>query len=153
MKSSPTTHPERGAAILEGTLILLAVFAVVFSIWEAGRLMNVQQCVTNGAREGARYAVAPLAQNLCTETTRTTCMPSDDQIRTRVNIYLQAASISGATITINDGGGKDTPVAINGIQYTKVNVTVAYSFLSLPLLNNLTATLHGVALMRNETSP
>lgn len=153
MKLSPTAHPEQGAAILEGALILLAVLTVFFSIWEAGRLMNVQQVVTNGAREGARYAVAPLAQNLCTEATLTTCMPTDDQIRTQVNKYLQSASISGATITINDGSGKDTPVVVNGIQYTKVNVTVSYSFLSIPLLNSFSATLHGVALMRNETSP
>jgi Flp pilus assembly protein TadG len=145
MKLPPTAHEERGAAVIEGALILLAFLTVFFSIWEAGRLMNVQQCVTNGAREGARFAVTPLTQ--------TSCLPTDTAIRTRVNTFLQAASINGATIAINSGNGIGTPELIppvTGKQYTRVTVTYSYSFLSIPLLNGLTTTLHGEALMKNE---
>ncbi len=142
MKLSPTAHEQRGAAVIEGALILLAFLTVFFGIWEAGRLMNVQQCVTNGAREGARFAVTPLTQ--------TSCLPTDTAIRDRVNIFLQAASINGATITINSGNGIGTPTVVNGKQYTRVRVTYDYSFLGIPLLNGLTTTLHGEALMKNE---
>ena len=132
MKLSPTAHEERGAAVIEGALILLAVLTVFFSIWEAGRLMNVQQVVTNGAREGARFAVTPLTQ--------TSCLPTDTAIRSRVNTFLGSANITGATIDINpdSGGTIGTPTLINGKQYTRVRVTYTYSFLSLPLLNGFT---------------
>ncbi|HXG92282.1 MAG TPA: TadE/TadG family type IV pilus assembly protein [Blastocatellia bacterium] len=147
MSEQRTDSSERGAAILEGALILLALFTLIFAIWEAGRMFNVQEVVTNAAREGARLAVTPLTQTL------PGTLPSDTDVQTRVNQFLQSSSIEGATITINDGAGIATPVVINGNEFTKVKVSVPYSFLSLPLLGDLSVTITGESLMRNETSP
>ena len=126
-------------------MVLLTLFTLLFAIWEAGRFLNVQQVVTNAAREGARYAVAP--------DTGTSNLPSDTDITDRVNQFLLSSSIEGATITINSGAGVTTPTVIDGIEFTRVEVSVPYSFLSLPLLGNFSATLTGDSTMRNETSP
>lgn len=144
MRLAKTDPQERGAAVLEGALILLVFLTVFFAIWEGGRLMNVQQVVTNAAREGARFAVTPLSQ--------TSCLPSDIAIRSRVNTFLQSANINvdpATAVSINKGNGIANPTIVSGNQYTRVEVAVPYSFLSLPLLN-LSAILNGDALMKNE---
>jgi len=147
VRDNHTDSRERGAAIIEGALVLLTLFTFIFAIFEVGRLFNVQNVVTNAAREGARSAVAPLAGG-------TSTLPSDSDIQNRVNTFLQSSAIAGATTTINDSNGMGSPLVINGTEFTKVEVSVPYRFLTLPLLGNvLNVTLKGEALMRNETSP
>ena len=145
MKSIASSQHQRGATVIEGALVLLTLFTLLFAIWEAGRLFNVQQVVTNAAREGARYAVAP--------DTGTSNLPSDSDIIDRVNQFLLSSSIEGATITINGGAGTGTPTVVDDIEFTRIEISVSYSFLSLPLLGNFSATLSGDSMMRNETSP
>jgi Flp pilus assembly protein TadG len=142
-----TDSRERGAVIIEGALVLLTLFTLIFAIWEAGRLFNVQNVVTNAAREGARLAVTPLSG-------ATSTLPNSTDIQTRVNRFLQSSSIENGTISINDGAGMGSPILIDGNEFTKVEVSVPYSFLTLPLLGDvLDVTLKGESLMRNETSP
>jgi len=134
---------ERGAVVVEAAMTLLLFLTLLFAIMEGGRFLNVQQVLTNAAREGARLSVAPL--------TRTTTMVTDDEIQTEVMRYLDAARISGATITV------ERPVTIlaNGVnmQCTRVRVAVPYRVISLSAFSALSVTLAGEAVMRNETSP
>jgi Flp pilus assembly protein TadG len=145
MRKAGRDSEEHGAAVIEGAMILLTLFTLIFAIIEAGRMFNVQEVTTNAAREGARLAVAPLTQ--------TSTLPSDTAIRDRANTFLRASAITNATITINDGNGVGTPVIIDGNRFTRVRVDVPYSFLNLPLLAGASVTLSGEALMRNETTP
>jgi Flp pilus assembly protein TadG len=47
----------RGVAAIEfGLVTMLFVAPLVIGVWEVGRLIQVQQIVSNGAREGARLA-------------------------------------------------------------------------------------------------
>jgi hypothetical protein len=49
--------PRRGVAAVELAFVtLLFVVPLILGIWEAGRLIHVQQIVANSAREGARLA-------------------------------------------------------------------------------------------------
>ena len=51
------THTRAAAAAVELAFVVLFFFIpVLFGIWEAGRLIEVQQIVSNSAREGARLA-------------------------------------------------------------------------------------------------
>ncbi len=136
---------QRGASVIEGALTLLLLFTLIFTIIEAGRMFNVQNVVTNAAREGARYAVAP--------NTGTSTLQPDADITSRVNTFLQSSSIESGTTTINNGAGVANPVIINGTEFTKVRVSVPYSFLSIPLVGEISFNMSGTALMRNETSP
>jgi Flp pilus assembly protein TadG len=134
---------ERGAAVVETAMTLLLLLTLIFGLFEAGRMMSVQEVVTNAAREGARLSVTPL--------TGTDTLPTTDAVKARVNQFLSSVNMSGATITVTQntpcsGTGCDTNMVMS-----TVTVSVPYSFLSLPLLP-ISFTMTGKAVMRNETS-
>jgi Flp pilus assembly protein TadG len=53
----PQTRSRRGAATVEVAVLLAFILVpTVVGIWEVGRLIEVQQHLTNAAREGARQA-------------------------------------------------------------------------------------------------
>lgn len=62
-------------------------FLLVFGIFEFGRMVMVQQIVTNAAREGARRGI--LEQSTATE------------VRDNVTAYLASTTVSGATVTLS----------------------------------------------------
>jgi len=151
MRRTKTESTERGATVIEGALVLLVLFTFVFAIWEAGRMFNVQEVTTNAAREGARFAVAPLAGG-------TDTLPSVDDIKARVQLFLQASAItvSNDAIVVTRNftlGGCDPATDPECDYYTRVTITVPYSFLTLPLLGDLTFNMTGQSTMRNETTP
>jgi Flp pilus assembly protein TadG len=134
---------ERGTTIVESAIILLAFFMLLFGIFEAGRFINTRQVLTNAAREGSRFAVAPLSG--------TNTLPSTSEIQARVDQYLADASITGATTTVDP-----TVSVVTGsvtTVYTRVRVERTYQVLTVPyFFSMLQVNLAGEALMRNETS-
>ncbi len=143
MKRREGGAQEKGTAVVESALTLLMFFIMLFAIMEGGRFLNVQHILTNAAREGARLASAPLS--------RTSTMASVEEIEAEVGRFLNAASIGGATITV------ERPVVIptttSAIECTRIRVEVPYRVISLSMFSVLEVTLSGEALMRNETSP
>ena len=123
------------------TLLLLLV--ILLAIVEAGRFLNVQQTLTDAAREGTRLSVAPISQ--------TSTVASVEEIETEVQRYLDAARIDDAVIEV------ERPVVIDtsGIptEFTRVRVEMPYQVITLSMFADLQVTLKGEALMRNETSP
>jgi len=140
---SARTERQKGAAIIESALIMLGFLLILFGIMEAGRVMNVQQIMTDAAREGARYAVTPLPQTMT--------LPSNAQIQTVVDGFLQAGAITGANVTIQ----KQVNIAVGGwnMEYTRVRVDLPYRPIVGTLFFPTTLNLKGEALMRDETSP
>jgi len=136
-------NKERGATIVEAALTLLLLFLFLDAILEFGRAYNVYHVMTNAAREGARFAVAPQPG--------TTNLPSTTQVQSQVNSFLASGGITGATIAVNQ-----TTQTINNaaLTYTTVQVSAPYSFVAPQLLGiaNGTVTLKTSAEMRNETN-
>jgi Flp pilus assembly protein TadG len=132
-----------GTVLVESAITLLLLFTVLFGIMETGRFVSFQQTLTDAAREGTRIAVAPV--------TRTSTMASDGEIETQVNLFLDSNHISGADINI------ERPIVIdtNGVptEFTRVTVQAPYEILTLSMFSDLSVTLSGRSLMRNETSP
>ena len=62
-------------------------FLLVFGMIEYGRMVMVQQVITNASREGARVGVLDGS--------------TSTDVSTAVSTYLTAARISGATTTCN----------------------------------------------------
>ena len=134
-------HRQRGATLVEAGVTATTLFMLLLAIVEFGRAYNVYQNVTNAAREGARYAVAPLAG--------TTTLPSSDLVQARVTTFLESNNlhVPPATITV-DGTPTQT---INGesVAFTQVTVSAPYSFFFLKFSS---MTITATSEMRNETN-
>ncbi len=145
MKHSGIIRDIRGQAMVEGAMVMLLLFTFIFAIFEAGRLIQVQQALTDAAREGARRAVAPLTQTL------PGTLPDTPDIQGVVQSYLQAASISLDQPPLVE---PNVPVVTGTYTTTFTRVTVSYQYhaMTLWMLGNFTFNLTGQSLMRNETS-
>src|SRR5687768_14452680 len=87
----PARALERGVTVVEGAVILVVFFMLLLGVIEAGSFLSTRQVLTNAAREGARFAIAP--------TSGTNNLPTDVEIIAKVNTYLTAAHVTGATVT------------------------------------------------------
>jgi len=125
----------RGAAVVEFAIVAPVFFLLIFGMIEYGRMVMVQQVLTNASREGARKAVLEGV--------------SDSEVQTAVSSYLTSASISGATVTVTTTAAVPPDVADS----RTVTVTIPFSQVSwLPSPMFLgTTTLTASSTMRSET--
>jgi Flp pilus assembly protein TadG len=125
----------RGAAVVEFAVVAPVYFLFVFGIIEFGRMVMVQQILTNAAREGARVGV------LDNSTT--------SDVTTAANGYLKPANINNATITVSP----NPPSSAASGNPVSVTVSVGFkqvSWLPSPIFLGGT-TLTYTATMRRET--
>ncbi|MEN0111963.1 MAG: TadE family protein [Planctomycetota bacterium] len=126
----------RGASAVEFAIVAPVFFLVVLGIIEFGRMVMVQQVITNAAREGARIAVLDSATTA--------------RVTQRVNDYLSAASLPAAAVTVTPSpptsAGFDEPVNV------QVRIPFsAVSALSRPFMSGATV-LTAESVMRRETA-
>lgn len=107
-----TAKRRQGAAIVEFAVVAPIFFLLVFGIIEFGRMVMVQQVLTNAAREGARVAVLSGA--------------TTTQVTTAVTNYLSAGGVSGATTTVNP----DPPSSATYGSAVTITVSVPFSSVS-----------------------
>ncbi len=74
----------RGVAVTEFAVVAPVFILFVFGLLECGRMVMVQQVLTNASREGARRAVLEGA--------------TQSEVETQVATYLSNCSVSGATV-------------------------------------------------------
>ena len=116
-------------------MIAPVFFLLIFGMIEFGRMVMVQQIITNASREGARLGVL--------DGTTTA------QVVTSVENYLSSSSIQGATVTVTP----DPPNSAGYGEPVTVSVAIAFdqvSWLPSPMFlggNTLSAT----TVMRRET--
>lgn len=93
---------------MEFAVVAPVFVLLVFGMIEFGRMVMVQQMLTNAAREGARLGV--IEGN------------TSSDVETRVDNYLAAANITGATVTVATlpASGSDTG--------DRISVTVSIPF-------------------------
>ncbi len=131
---------QKGGTLLEAAITLMLFFTLIFGVLEFGRAYNLYQAITNAAREGARYSVAPFpgANNL----------PTTTEVEARVQQYLDSVGARSTTVNVS----QNTAGVVDGINvvYTQVNVSAPYTFLFFPFGS---VTMQTSAQMRNETSP
>ena len=125
----------RGAAAVEFAVVSPVLFLLIFGMIEYGRMVMVQQVITNAAREGARKGVLDGTTN--------------SDVTTVVSNYLTSAKITGATTTV-------TPTNPSNATYggtVTVTVSVPYSSVSW-LPHNFwlgSKTLTATSVMRRES--
>jgi hypothetical protein len=98
----------RGATLVEFALVVPVLFLLIFGTFEFGRLMMVQQIMTNAAREGARRGI--LEQSTAPE------------VETIVADYLTESTVAPATVSVS-------PDNLSGVGFGEpVTVTVSVPF-------------------------
>lgn len=133
----------RGTAAVEFAIVAPVFFLLIFGMIEFGRMVMVQQIITNASREGARVAVLDGAVRVGTE--------DSPGVIDSVERYLEGAQIdpASATITIDpfdpSSAGYGEPVTVTvAIPFDQVSWLPSPFFLSE---TDLIAT----AVMRRET--
>ena len=96
LRNRVQARDRRGAIIVEAAVVLPVLLIMMLGIWEVGRIIQLQQVISNSAREGARLAAAGKLNG----TDVTTSM-----VQQAVRDYLTtsgfaSAAVSGAVITI-----------------------------------------------------
>jgi hypothetical protein len=136
----PHRRSQRGVAIVESAITLLMFFVLLLGIMEAGRFFQVQQVLTDAAREGARLAVAPFSQS--------SSFPNDTAVAAEVRRFTNSANISvpDSGIQIN----RNFPCENVAMGCTEVIVTTEYRILTIAMFSALAVNLRGRAVMRNE---
>jgi Flp pilus assembly protein TadG len=134
---------QRGNALIETAFTIPIVLLVCVGIFEFGRAYQVQQVLTNAAREGARIAV--ITGN------------TDQQVRDAVSNYLTNGRITNpgsANVVIdrNEAMGANTA--------SRVTISYPFSFIVLNPVAKLVVktsttgqgvlTMQSIAVMRNE---
>jgi len=120
---------------VEFAVVAPLFFLLVFGMIEFGRMVMVQQIITNGSREGARVAVLDGA--------------TSGEVVAAVDAYLENASIEGAEVSVTPnppssaGYGEPVTVVVS-IPFNQVSWLPSPMFLGG---NTMTAT----TVMRRET--
>jgi Flp pilus assembly protein TadG len=107
----------RAAAAVEFAVILPVFFLLIFGMIEYGRMIMVQQVITNAAREGARLAVLDGT--------------SHNEVKDRVEAYLTSSSIdkthaqvdiyANGTAALESAGFGDPITVSVSIPFTEVS--------------------------------
>lgn len=138
MKFRDLRRDRRGSALVEFALTVPILLAVLLGIFEFARAWNIQQVITNAAREGAREAVVPSA--------------TVAGIQTAVEDHLRSANVdpAGAVISIfnsTGSGDSDSVIVVYNYQYQLFGKVV--SLLSGGTVAN-SVNLRSTSIMRNE---
>jgi Flp pilus assembly protein TadG len=123
-----------GAAAVEFAIVAPVFFLLVFGMIEYGRMVMVQQVITNAAREGARVGVLDGATTA--------------NVTTAVSTYLTSAKITGATTAVSPS----PPSSAGYGQPVTVTISVPFnsvSWLATPLFLG-GKTLSATSVMRRE---
>ncbi|QDU25953.1 TadE-like protein [Anatilimnocola aggregata] len=86
----------RGAAAVEFAVVAPVFFLLVFGMIEYGRMVMVQQIITNAAREGCRVAVLDGSTTASTQTAAINAMASGNITITTSNVTVNPSPPSSA---------------------------------------------------------
>jgi Flp pilus assembly protein TadG len=106
-------NKRRGAAAVEFAIVLPVFVILVFGMIEYGRMVMVQQVITNASREGARSAVLDGA--------------TTSSVQSAVGTYLTNAQISGGSTAVN-------PSPSSAASGDPITVTVSIPFTAVSWL-------------------
>ena len=136
-----TRSRQRGATIVEAAVSMMLFIMLIMAVLEFGRILNVYHTITDAAREGARFSVAPYPGV-------TGALPSVSDVQTQVCAFLASASLPCTGVTVNQSYIQ----TVDGVStsFTKVDVSATYNFLFVPFGSSITLNTHAV--MRNETN-
>lgn len=117
---------QKGAELVEASLVILLLVVLITAVFQFGRAYSIYQSITNAAREGARFAVAPAAGG-------TKNYPDPRAlIEGLLRSYNLDPEAPGVNISVVTGtGGLNAGCAEPGSPCTTVRITYPVSFFVL----------------------
>jgi Flp pilus assembly protein TadG len=95
MRQSHRRQTRRGVASVELAFVtMLLVVPLIIGIWEVGRLVQVQQIVSNAAREGARLSAQGYTINSSGTPTQIKASAGSNNVQDAVYDYLVSAGLT-----------------------------------------------------------
>src|SRR5262245_14536447 len=125
----------RGTAIVETAVCMTLLIPLLIGLWEVGRLVEMQQLLSNAAREGGRQASTGLMNAAGVK------QYVVDYLTLATNAQSKALDVTTADVTVtNLTSGKD-PTAADQLDRINVTVTVPISRSGIRwiLLNQITS--------------
>lgn len=112
MRRSPKSARRGVAAIELAFVFMLFVIPMMFGIWEVGRLVQVQQIVSNATREGARLSAQAYTIDSSGTATQIKTTTGTVNVKDAVYDYLYAAGLTNlqpGDVTVTFGFSNLTP--------------------------------------------
>ena len=125
----------KGVSAVEFAFVAPVFFLFVFGMVEFGRIVMIQQCMTNASRAGCRTAA------LATTTT-------DAQVKASVQEFLNTAIADSSDVKVNITPN-DLSTTSSGTQVT-VSVQVAYSDISWLSMGKFNPTINATSALQRE---
>jgi Flp pilus assembly protein TadG len=120
MRCVSPVRARRGVAAVELAVALPLLLLLLLGIWEVGRMVEVQQLLSNAVREGGRQA--------------STGVKTIDEVKDVVVRYLKQNGVTAVTandvtvINLTNGGRSDPTVAE---QLDRIQITISVPFNSV----------------------
>lgn len=143
---------QRGSTLVETAVVITLFFTLVFATIEFGCAYSMYHSITNAARAGARFSVAPCSYDPAScNTVLPGQMVDEKAVDNVVRQWLATANIDASSPNVVIRVDQGESVTRNHVQlsYTHVHVEAPYSFFFLPFGP---VTLKSDAVMRNENN-
>lgn len=118
-------RPRRGIAAVEFAVLAPVLLILIGGVWELGRMIEVQQLLTNAAREGGRQA--------------STGARTSSEVVDSVRSYLQRAGLNTSNLTVQidnlTNSSRGDPKAAKQMDRFRVTVTIPFNDVRWLLLN------------------
>ena len=126
----------RGVAIVEFTFMAPLLLMLLLGMWEVGRMLQMQQSLSNAAREGGRQASTGLLTN--------------SQVQQVVRDYLNQAGVPTTNLTVNvtnltSGGDVSAATQMDQLQVDAIVPFQDFRWLSLYLVTDANTMMTGRA--------
>lgn len=118
-----------GIAAVELAILLPFLLLLLIGLWEVGRMVEVQQLLTNAAREGGRQA--------------STGVKSVDDVKDVVVRYLKHNGVpnvtrENVTVTNLTSSGRPQPNACEQLDRFRIKVTIPFTSVRWAVLDQIT---------------
>ena len=130
----------RGVAATEAAFVLPLLVLLMMGVWEVGRMVEVNQLLTNAVREGARLAAGGTQNN----TPVTVAMVQAEVQNYMTAAGLPSAAVTGSTVSLTNKSSNTwtDPSSASPLDWYQVSVTIpsgsAYNSLRWGLISTIT---------------
>jgi Flp pilus assembly protein TadG len=123
--------PRTGTAAVELAVCLPFLLVLIAGVWEVGRMVQAEQIIANGAREGARE----IAAGQSSAATVKQYVVNYCNINGLTNVDASMVTLSNIT-----NASRTDPTACNQLDQWRVTVNVPYSSVKYSTLAQITST-------------